>query len=170
LSDDSILSFIETSSKINDCISNCISSTISHIEVGYPDIESSRQALLSFFSYLHGGEYKLASDLSGGSYDVMRNHNPEIDPDDVETLLKNACTVNGAQCLEIRQVELLDLPSLSEIRFSVEFSRNDGSQFSLGPCCGANDPNAVEQTAFIYTVRYECTGKYKVMEMPVYLP
>ena len=123
-----------------------------------------------FFSYLHDGEYERASDLYGGKYDGMRDHNPDIDPDDHAALFKNACTVNGAQCLEVRQSTLLERPSPAEFRLSVEFSNEDGSQFSLGLCCGDDDPNYVAQTEFIYTIQFECTGKYNVLETPVYVP
>lgn len=170
LSDPVVLEFIHASSEIRDCISDCISSTIPKDCTEAPDVESAQQALVSFFSYLHDAEFEQASALYGGEYDVMQDQNPTIDPDDHASLFRNACTVNGTQCLEVRQSTLLDRPSPTEFRFSVEFSNEDGSHFSRGPCCGDDNPNNVDQTEFIYTVQFECTGKYYVLEAPVYLP
>jgi hypothetical protein len=171
LSDPDIQEFIQTSTKIQICISECVSSSTTLTESSdRPDMEAAQQALISFFSYLHEGKYDLASTLYGGEYDVMRDNNPNIDPDDHPALFKNTCTINGFQCLEVRKSTLLDHPSPAEFRFNVEFSNEDGSLFSRGSCCGDDNPNNVEQTEFIYTVRFECTGKYHVLEMPVYVP
>jgi hypothetical protein len=125
--------------------------------------------LRRFFKLLHAGEYGRAAAYYGGDYEVMRDHNPGIPPDDYAALFDNACTINGAQCLEIRQVTLLDQPSNVEWRFAVQFTNEDGSLFSLGPY-GEDDPEGEPQDEFIYTVKIECTGKYLVREPPVYLP
>lgn len=171
LSDPAILEFIQISSEIKDCISDCVSSsTTPKDRLDSSDVESAQQALVAFFSNLHDGEYDRASALYGGEYDGMRDHNPDIDPDDHAALFQNACTVNGAQCLEIQNVTLLAQPSPAEYQFTVVFSKDDGSIFARGPCCGDDDHSSIEQTEFIYTVRLECTGKYFVMETPVYLP
>jgi hypothetical protein len=170
LSDPDILEFIQISSDINNCISDCVSSTIPYSSSKLPDVKSAQQALAAFFSYLHDGEYEQAAAIYGGGYEVMRDHNPSIAPDDLAALFKNACTVNGAQCLEVRQSKLLDQPSPAAFRFSVEFINEDGSLFSRGPCCGDDNPDFVDETEFVFTVRMECTGRYIVMEMPVYLP
>jgi hypothetical protein len=135
-----------------------------------PEVESAQQTLISFFSYLHDGEYKQASALYGGMYHSLRDLNPRIDPDDHSALFKNVCTVNGAQCLEVLQATLLEQPSPSEFRFIVQFSNEDGSLYSRGPCCGEDSPNNIAQTEFIYTVRLACTGNYQVLELPVFGP
>jgi hypothetical protein len=169
LSDPDILAFIKASSEIKDCISNCISSTIPQNGSKLPDVESARQALVSFFSLLHDGEYEQATALYGGVYSGLQDLNPNVDPDDHTALFKNACSLNGAQFLEVRQSTLLDQPSAAVFRFYVEFSNDDGSLFSRGPCCGDENPDNVEQTGFI-TVLFGCTGKYQVLELPVYVP
>ena len=126
--------------------------------------------LISFFSLLHDGEYQRATTLYGGVYRGLQDLNPNVDPDDHASLFKNACTVNGAECLKVRQSKLLDQPSPAEFRFSVDFTNEDGSLFSREPCCGDDNPNHVAQTEFIYTVQSECTGKYHVIELPVFGP
>lgn len=135
-----------------------------------PDAELALQTLNDFFTYLQAGRYAEASLLYGGSYNVMRDHNPELDPDDYAALFHNACTINGAMCLKIRSAELWIKPSATEFRFMVEFENPDSSLFVLGPCCGDTNPSQPQQKEFIYTVKRDDSGSYMVMEMPVYLP
>lgn len=135
-----------------------------------PDVETAHQVLISFFSHLHAGDYKQASALYGGIYHSLQDLNPRIDPDDHTALFINACTVNGAQCLEVLQATLIDQPSPAEFRFIVQFSNEDGSLYSRSPCCGEDSSNNIAQTEFIYTVRLACTGNYQVLELPVFGP
>lgn len=135
-----------------------------------PDAELALQTLYDFFNHLQAGRYAEASFLYGGTYNVMRDHNPQVDPDDFTMLFHNACTINGAMCLKIRSAKLWLKPSATEFRFTVEFENPDGSLFVLGPCCGDTNPTQPQQKEFIYTVKYDDAGKYVVMEMPVYLP
>jgi hypothetical protein len=150
---------------LDDCVSS--SAPPSPNEV---DLHEARAALYAFFAHLQAGEYEQATEYYGGSYEVMRDHNPSIDPDDHAALFHNACTVNGAQCLKVLGVTLLGQPSPMEYQFAVKFANDDGSIFGRGPCCGEEDDGQFPQEEFIYTVRLECTGRYRVAEMPVYLP
>lgn len=170
LSDPEILTFIQVSSEIRDPITDCVSAAMTEDDSKLPDAESAQQALISFFSRLHNGEFEQATVLFGGTYRVLQDLNPTVDPADHATLFKNACIVNGARCLEVLQATFLDQPSPAEFRFAVEFSNLDGSLYSRGPCCGDDDSDFVEQTEFIYTVQFACTGNYKVLELPVFGP
>jgi hypothetical protein len=167
LSDPAILEHIQVPPILEDCVSS--STSASQLSLA-ADPQLARQALVDFFSHLHAGKYDQAVEYFGGSYDVMRDHNPTIDPDDYAALFRNACTINGAKCLRVQQATIVEHPSPMEYRFSLQFANEDGSIFSLGPCCGDTDPNTPHQGEFIYTVRLECTGKYRVVEMPVYVP
>ncbi len=135
-----------------------------------PNAELALQALNDFFNKLQAGRYAEAVLIYGGEYNVLRDQNPEIDPDDYAALFHNACTINGAMCLNIRSAELWIKPSPAEFRFTVEFENQDGSLFILGPCCGDTNPNQPHQKEFIYTVKLDDSGRYVVMELPVYLP
>jgi hypothetical protein len=170
LSDPAVLEFIQTSSEIGAGLSDCVSATAPEDDSNVPDLESAQQALMAFFSYLHDGEYERAAAFYGGMYDSLQDLNPTVDPNDPAALFKNACTVNGAQCLEVRQSTLLDQLSPEDFRFSVEFSNDDGSLYSRGPCCGDDNADKDTQTEFIYTIRFDCTENYKVLELPVFGP
>jgi hypothetical protein len=51
----------------------------------------------------------------------------------------------------------------------VAFREDDGGIFSLGPCCGAEEANAVPQTRFEFHV-INRDGIYQIEDMPVVLP
>lgn len=167
LADHAVREFIQNQGSIQGCISSYDTPRNTLTDM---DVEAARQALIDFFLFLHAGEYELAADLYGGSYRVMQDHNPGIDPEDHAALFRNACTVNGAQCLEIRNATLIDRPSPAEFVFAVEFANDDGSLFTQAPCCENSHENSSHQHEFIYTTRLECTGKFLVWELPVYLP
>jgi hypothetical protein len=169
--DPATLAFKQYAFAIQDDISGCDSpSTPSGDRSDGPDVDAAQKDLNSFFAHLHAGEYEQAAAFCGGVYRVLQDLNPNIDPDDPAALFKNACTINGADCLTVRQSELVDQPSTVEFQFSVEFSNEDGSLFSRGPCCGDENPDHVAQTAFIYTVQYGCAGQYQVVEPSVLGP
>jgi hypothetical protein len=166
LSDPAILELMQIPADIENCVS---SSTIPEGRKVLAEIESARGALVDFFAHLHAGEYAQAAALYGGEYDLLWEHNPGIDPIDRAALFQNACTVNGAQCLEVRRSKLIERPSPAEFRFVVQFSNDDGSPLPICPCCGGAGEES-NQTDFIYNVRLVCTGDYLVMELPVYMP
>ncbi len=134
------------------------------------ETELAIRTLTTFFSHLHAGDYEQAAALFGGSYDIMIDHNPEVNPDDHAALFRNACRINGAQCLEIGSVVLEGRPAPTEFKFAVEFTNDDGSLFVLGPCCGATEADQPPQSVFFYTVVKSTADEYVVLEMPVYTP
>lgn len=164
LADAAVLEHIQVSPIFEDCTSSSVS--IDQM----PDPAAAQRALVTFFSSLQAGEYERAVEYYGGAYDVMQDHNPDVAPDDRAALFRNACTVNGALCLKIFGATLIEQPSPAEYQYAVQFADEDGSIFTLGPCCGDSDPGNSPQEEFVYTVRLECTGKYRVLEMPVYMP
>jgi hypothetical protein len=126
-----------------------------------------QDVLVEFFSSLHSGKYQEASELYGGSYDIMVEHNPTVDPSNHATLFQNACEINGAQCLEISGIPILDRASDSEYIFLVGFMREDGSIYSRGPCCGGTQP---PERSFSFLVKQVSEGIFLVMDTPVYAP
>lgn len=136
------------------------------------------QVLVDFLSYLNQGEYKKAAALYGGSYETMTAQNPDVDPADHETVLKNACTINGMQCLQVNSAgptsagpyETNELNNRSEFKYQVEFINHDGSLYILGPCCGGNATDSPPQSVFYFSVVKVEDDKFLVMDMPPYSP
>lgn len=126
-------------------------------------------ALHAFFEALSRGDYAAAVKQYGGSYELLRDHNPSIPPDDLESLWRNACQINGAQCLPVRALMLESNPSAGEYRFWVQFTF-DGEIFSQGPCCGGSIEDFPPTDEFLYTVRLDANGVNVVMDLPVYTP
>lgn len=132
--------------------------------------DQARVALLNFLNYLHMGKYKQAVPLYGGSYGTMIDHNPSIDPDDQVELLRAACTINGSQCLKVKEAQLDRQLSETTYLFKVQFENPGGSLFELGPCCGATETEQPSQSEFLFRVTRTASEQFLVEEMPPYFP
>jgi hypothetical protein len=133
-------------------------------------IEAARSTLTQFFDLLNAGQYHAAADIYAGDYEVLRDNNPLVGPDDHAGLLRNACQINGYQCLKLSRVVGEMQMSPGEYQFTVEFINADGTTFERGQCCGASETDMPSQSQFTYTVRAFCPGAFYVMDMPVYVP
>jgi hypothetical protein len=136
----------------------------------YDDEQLAQQSLVAFLENLHDEKFEKGVGLYGGTYEIMNDHNPSIDPTNHVALMKNACTINGAQCLEVKSATLDREVSAKEFAFRVEFLNEDGTLFVLGPCCGGNQTDSPPQSAFLFTVIKDSDGKFLVMNMPPYVP
>jgi len=134
------------------------------------DATLAREALVTFFADLHAGRYAQAAEAYAGTYETMIDHNPSLDPDDHAALFRNACTINGAQCLEVRSAQLLPTVAAQQFRFEVEFQLEDGTVFVQGPCCGGSETDFPSVSAFTYTVSKAEDGRFRILDMPVYMP
>ncbi len=134
--------------------------------------------LVDYLNYLYQGDYEKAAQLYGGTYETMVNQNPDIDPADHIALLKNACTINGMQCLKIYSAGpssagpfgTNEISNRTEFKYQVEFAKNDGSLFGLGPCCGGNATDSPPQSIFNFTVTKVSNDEFLVMDLPPYSP
>jgi hypothetical protein len=127
------------------------------------DLERARESLFSYLSLLHAGRYAEAVNLYGGSYDILRDWNPAVDPNDYAALFASGCETNGLMCLDVAGVLLNQAASSHEFKFNVEFINEDGSLFVFGP-------EASPQSQFIFTVSKDEDGKFLVQDLPVYAP
>jgi hypothetical protein len=132
--------------------------------------ELARQALLDYFTTLNQGDYLQAVELYGGGYELLQDYNPEVPPQEHAQLLQAACRFNGFMCfLPVRQIVTQEQVAANEFHFAVEFQNADGTLFELGPCCGAGVNSQPPVSQFDYTVVFQ-EGRYRVMELPVYVP
>lgn len=127
-------------------------------------------AVKDFYSALNQGKYEQASELFGGSYEVLQGFNPTIDPGDTASLLQTACEFNGFMCLKVLNAELVEDQREQGFIFEVTFENLDGSEFVLGPCCGASEAEMPPQTIFIVHVVCDREGTCQVMDLPPYVP
>ncbi|MCX6039150.1 MAG: hypothetical protein NTW99_14955 [Chloroflexi bacterium] len=135
------------------------------------DDQLALHVLVDFLENLHAGKYDEAAPLYGGTYEIMIDHNPSIPPDDYVALLRNACTINGAECrLQVKSAGLDKKVSNTEFLFKVDFLNADGALFVLGPCCGGNETESPPQSVFYFTVVEVDKDKFVVMDMPPYTP
>jgi len=131
---------------------------------------SAHNAVYLFFDNLHTGHYEDAVKLYSGSYQLMIDQNPAIDPADHVELMKSACTVNGFQCLQLKVAGIEYKPSPNEYLFTVQFQNDDGSLFVLGPCCGASETEQPPVSLFEVRVMQVAEGEFRVLDMPPYMP
>jgi hypothetical protein len=143
--------------------------SVSRLQETESEIDSARQALLSFFSLLHNQQFDKAIDYFGGDYDNLRYMNPDTPSQYRDALLRQACTTNGFFCMDVKSVMKEEQLNAESFRFTVEFQNEDGSLFILGPCCGATEEEMPSRSEFEYTVMLR-DGRYQVMELPVFVP
>ena len=127
-------------------------------------------ALFTFFDKLQAGDYDQVAQYFGGSYDVLTGYNPAVAADDVATLWRNGCSINGLNCLAARSVTLADQPAEGEYLFNVEFTTREGELFVQLPCCGADDTEQPPVSVFPIRVARAADGRYRVIDLPPYTP
>lgn len=132
-------------------------------------ISLAKQTLEQYFFLLSTKQYEQAEQFHGAGYGEVMNWNPSVSPDDHVTLLRNACEMNGWQCLPIRTFVSEKEIVQDEYLFTVQFRALDGKIYEQGLCCGAEDPNFVPKKEFEYTVKM-VDGRFKVITPPLYHP
>ena len=139
-------------------------------EMAQAEPSMAADALKAYFRELASGEYEEAASYYGGSYQILRDQNPQVDPDDHRLLFQQACESNGYICLPVGEVVDIQEISPEEFAFSVEFIMPGGEVFVRGPCCGASEEDMPRQSSFEFRVARDETGQYRVMDLPVYVP
>ncbi len=131
--------------------------------------EKARSTLVNFLTSLNTKKYGEAVPLYGGEYEQLQVFNPQIDPSDHVALWTWVCENQLLRCLQVRSATLQHQEGDTYV-FQVEFSNPDGSQFILGPCCGANETEMPPVSQFEYTVMKNAEGQFAVMNTPPYVP
>jgi TolB protein len=130
------------------------------------EIALALQTLRKFFELLHAGEYEQASNLYGGSYQMLMEWNPKLHPKDHPILLKIGCEINGLNCLRVHDAVFQEKTDQHEFHFLVAFVYDDGALFVRGPCCGATETENPPVWQFLYTVKW-VNGQLRVMQLPI---
>lgn len=129
-----------------------------------------RSALMDFFDALNQRVFEQAVRMYGGSYEVLQGYNPEIDPMNHVALLEAGCTFNGLMCLRVLDTRLIQADEAGDFVYTVTFANPDGSQFVLGPCCGATEEDMPPVNVFDVHVTCEQEGLCLVLDLPPFVP
>jgi hypothetical protein len=135
---------------------------------GSSDVDVARHAVLAFFTLLHARRYQEAAPYYGGSYDALRGWNPSVPPADHATLWKNACEVNGLQCLRIRRVVGAEETAPGEVTVIIELENEDGTLYARGPGFAGN-PNYPVTSRWPIVVK-KVDGRFRPRDGPPYSP
>jgi hypothetical protein len=127
------------------------------------DSEQAQKNLVAFFEFLNQGDYDKAVELYGGSYEVLIDLNPTLNPDDRSALMKNGCEINGFQCLTVRTADFKGKTVKGEYIFIVHFNDADDNLFIQ------QTPDAPPVFIFEYRVLRGEDGTYRVLDLPVYV-
>jgi hypothetical protein len=127
--------------------------------------------LQAYFKALNEGDYTQAAMMYGGEFDILREYNPEIDPENHAELFEAACGLNGFLC-DLRFKNLVQAVYVSDetYKFLIELQTKNGLLFELGPCT-ENAPleECLLVTQFEYTVQLT-ENQFRVTNLPVYMP
>lgn len=132
--------------------------------------DEAQNTLTTFFDHLYSGRFADAVTLFGGSYESLVGWNPSVVAADHAQLLRNGCTINGLNCLRVRNFSLREQPSPDEYLFDVEFMTAEGDLFVLGPCCGGDETEQPPITRWPIRVTRASDGRFRVLDLPPYSP
>jgi len=141
--------------------------TIAVINNALSDDQAANLTLVEFFDHLNAGRYEEAAGLYAGTYQTMIDQNPSIDSQEHAALLRNACTINGFQCLQIKIAGIDRKPSPTEFIFTVQFKNKDDSLFML---VTETEQTTTPRSFFDIRVTKTSQGEFRVMDMPPYMP
>jgi len=129
---------------------------------------AAEQALTDYLAALAAEDYAGAAALYGGSYELLIDNNPALDPDDHADLFTHACTINGHICdLSVRNVVTVAGLGVGRYRFMVELQNPQGALFEFVQCCMSASDGTPPRTRFAFLVEL-VDGRYLVMTLPIY--
>jgi len=121
-----------------------------------------QMALNNFLSHLEMKQYQQATQYFGGSYDYLKELNPNINNTSAHNYLKHFCESNSGICLPftIKSQKKIDE---NVFVFQVQYFEDNGQLFINGCGCGGIDQEKKDK--FNFSVRKE-GEKYYVVDLP----
>lgn len=129
-----------------------------------------RATMVQFFADLNNAEFESAALHYAGSYEELQYFNPGVDPADKVALLRAGCEINGLLCMQLMTAEQISVENGLIFHFKVSYRAADGTEFVLGPCCGATETEMPPVRYFDVTVRCDQQDACLVMDLPPYVP
>jgi hypothetical protein len=133
------------------------------------DWQKAQLALQDYFTALSAGQFDRAAGLYGGSYELLLEGNPYLEPHNHAALLGYACQSRYPCGLRVKSIYLKS-QSTNQFTFTLEFTNPDGSPFVLGPCCGADATQQPPVSTFDFKVTRKQDGRFLVLDLPVAMP
>lgn len=131
---------------------------------------AAEDALRAYFAALSAGDMAGAASLFSGEWEILQDNNPNVDPADREKLFSQGCEINGFVCnLTLASISAVKKDADGSFVFTVKFTNPDGTEFVLGPCCGATETDQPSIHEFNYHVK-KIDGRYQILDLPVYIP
>ncbi len=138
-------------------------------ELEKTDVEMAGEVVVDFFEKLE------AKDFEGGleifepeDWEAMASFSAEEEQGDKAKVLENYCASVGT-CLKARVLKVEDR-SNGDFEVTVNLLSEDGSNFVLGPCCGATEEEMSPQEEFSFLVKKTSEGDFVVVSAPQYRP
>lgn len=132
------------------------------------ELAQAEAVLTGYFDALARGDFAAAAELYAGSLTMLREWNPDVNPDDGPRLLERYCTQNGGVCLPVESFARREAVAEDAFLFTVQFANPDGTTFEIGPCCGEEDTGQ-RARQFNYVVLLVYDG-FRVFKLPPNLP
>lgn len=128
--------------------------------------ELARAAVRTYFLMLSSGNYQSALRYHGAGFEVLKGWNPGVT--DQRVLLEKGCTMNGLQCLQVKEIDNGKRLAPGEYEFKVQFMNENGSTFMSPVIEGEATGDEGDRSDFTYHARNTGQG-YVVEELPPYV-
>jgi hypothetical protein len=145
-------------------------------------------AMEEFFQNLNEKQYDRAIPSYDGLYNQFRDWNPTVSYYDLGTLWKNACEMNGLNCLRVKDIVKKEIVTPEEVfrdevtdgwsekqykydlvyKYTITYQNQDGSTFQIGPCCGEEDNG--ERTKEFNVLVGKKDNNFFILTPPPYTP
>lgn len=128
-----------------------------------------QDTLISFFNNLNEGKFTEALDYfttDEKTWEELDIYNPDKETDHAD-IIENYCqaTLTCLPASIVRSTKVND----NEYNYQIQFRKEDGNIFVLGPCCGATEEEMPPKDTFDFTVK-KIDGTFKVITPPLYIP
>ena len=137
-------------------------------------IAQAKQVLLTYLDDLNQGNYTAAAGLyyndridpNSPDFQYLHKSHPQLDLNDVTTILQTLCEDKRFPCAKFRDVVFQGEMDGAGISFYVEFTAPDGSALVSPIPCNQAPSTCAPTTAFLFNLIKDSGGAYKLASLP----